>query len=203
MRTTMRPFATRAVVAGWLLSVATGVGMLLEHGTTPGAAGSAPAGLDQPLATALHWQPGAPVVVLFAHPQCPCLPSTLAELRRTLAEAPPQQLRFVVFTPGQPVAHWDPEAVLALRRDWPAATLLQDVDGVLAARFGAATSGQVLAYDPTGRLRFAGGLTAGRGHQGQNAASRSFASALRQSDRAAASSAVFGCPLCADTGCDG
>lgn len=203
MRTTMRLFATRAVVAGWLLCVATGVGLLLEHGTTPGTAAAAPAELDPTLAGALQWQPGAPLVVLFAHPQCPCLPSTLAELRRTLAEAPPQQLRFVVFTPGQPVAHWDPEAAVTLGQQWPSATLLQDVDGALATRFGAATSGQVLAYDPTGRLRFAGGLTAGRGHQGQNAASRSFATALRQPEGAAGSSAVFGCPLCADTGCDG
>lgn len=199
----MRPFATRAVVAGWLACLAAGSGVLLLHGTTPGAAGPAPAQLDSALAEALQWRPGTPLVVLFAHPQCPCLPSTLGELRSALAEAPPQALRFVVFEPGQAVAHWDPAAVDALRKAWPNATLLADRDGALAARFGANTSGQVLAYAADGERRFAGGLTAGRGHQGQNPASRRFAAVLREPAAAAASSPVFGCPLCADTGGDG
>ncbi len=203
MQTVMRPFATRAVVAGWLACLAAGVGVLIEHGTTPGAAAAAPPELDANLAAHLHWQPGTPLVVLFAHPQCPCLPSTLGALQEALADAPPQALRFVVFTPGTPVAHWDAAAIDALRQDWPLATVLTDRDGVVAARFGAATSGQVLAYAADGRLRFAGGLTAGRGHQGQNPASRSFAAALHRQLGAVASSAVFGCPLCADTGCDG
>jgi hypothetical protein len=43
-----------------------------------------------------------------------------------------------------------------------------DIDGIAAKRFGAATSGHVIVYDPSGSLVFEGGITAGRGHQGDN-----------------------------------
>jgi hypothetical protein len=47
-------------------------------------------------------------------------------------------------------------------------TAVADPDGEEAQRFGAATSGHVLLFDPAGELRFSGGITASRGHVGDN-----------------------------------
>ncbi len=42
---------------------------------------------------------------------------------------------------------------------------------MIGAELGSSTSGQVLLYDPSGRLAFSGGITAARGHVGDNAGS--------------------------------
>jgi hypothetical protein len=59
-----------------------------------------------------------------------------------------------------------------------------------------ATSGQVLLYDASGRLRFRGGIRPSRGHEGDNTGRRAL-EALLLGDGAAPplSTAVFGCPL--------
>jgi hypothetical protein len=71
-----------------------------------------------------------------------------------------------------------------------------DPDGREARAFGARTSGHVFAYDASGQLRFAGGVTAARGHEGGNPGLDRLTAALggwRGGD--ALSSPVFGCPL--------
>jgi hypothetical protein len=109
-------------------------------------------------------------------------------------------VRVLAFVPSEPPVAWDPDAVPALRRALPAATVLDDRDGAFAARLGARTSGHVLLYDARGRLVFSGGITAGRGHFGANASSRSLAAGLGDGSAAgaAARTPVFGCPLNAD-----
>ena len=43
-----------------------------------------------------------------------------------------------------------------------------DAAGSEVRAFGAETSGQAMLFDPQGRLLFSGGITAARGHQGDN-----------------------------------
>jgi hypothetical protein len=62
------------------------------------------------------------------------------------------------------------------------------------ARFGARTSGYVAAYDAAGRLRFSGGITGSRGHQGDNAGRETLIAVLTSADRTG-THAVFGCAL--------
>ncbi len=50
----------------------------------------------------------------------------------------------------------------------PNSTLLPDVDGVWLKTFNVKTSGHVLLYHPNGNLLFSGGITASRGHEGDN-----------------------------------
>jgi len=45
-------------------------------------------------------------------------------------------------------------------------TIISDESGTLSDQFGAMTSGQTFAFDRAGRLRFSGGITASRGHEG-------------------------------------
>jgi hypothetical protein len=188
-----------AVLATWATLVAVGQALLLEHTTAAGDPGQPPAALLQDLAAALKWDRTQPLLLLAAHPQCPCLPATLAELQRALADAPPPVLRVLVHTPSSPPPAWDARATSDLRRTLPAGAAIDDRDGALATQLGLRTSGHVLLFATDGRLRFTGGVTAGRGHQGDNLAGRTLVASLRDAGKPQATTAVFGCPLQADS----
>lgn len=189
-----------AVLAAWATLVVAGQALLLEHTTAAGDAGHPPAELPRELAEALRWDHRQPLLLLAAHPQCPCLPATLVELQRTLASGAPPTLRVLVHTPSSPPTEWDPAADAELRRTLPAGAAIDDGDGALAAKLGLRTSGHVLLFAADGRLRFTGGVTAGRGHQGDNLAGRTLAAMLADAGKPHATTAVFGCPLQADSG---
>jgi hypothetical protein len=70
-----------------------------------------------------------------------------------------------------------------------------DPGGVEAARFGAKTSGHVVAYDEQGTLAFAGGITPARGHVGDNMGRRSLERVLAGSTAVDATRVVLGCSL--------
>jgi hypothetical protein len=134
--------------------------------------------------------------LMFLHPRCPCSRASLRELARVMAQVGDRLDVLVVFF--QP----DDEPNAWARTDlWTAATLIPgvriatDVGGKTASRFGAATSGQVLLYDAAGRLLFSGGITAGRGHEGDNLGRRAVMSLVRGTEPAENSCQVFGCPI--------
>jgi hypothetical protein len=68
----------------------------------------------------------------------------------------------------------------------------RDPDGVEAKRFGLTTSGEVSIFSPSGELRYSGGLTGARGHEGDNRARRPL---LSQSADSPKQAPVFGCGL--------
>lgn len=189
------------VLGLWLALVGTAQGLLLEHSTTAGDPGHPLPTLPRELATALGAEPGQPLLLLAAHPQCPCLPASLDELERVRAgtDVP---LRVLLHTPStQPIA-WDADGDRRVRARLPGGSVLDDRDGTLTLQLGLATSGHVLLYDGHGRLRFCGGITAGRGHAGANTASQRLADALddlAHAGKPVVTTAVFGCPLRADS----
>jgi hypothetical protein len=73
--------------------------------------------------------------------------------------------------------------------------VLDDADGAESRRFGAAASGHVVAYDAAGRLRFHGGVTASRGHEGDNAGADALVAILRGGKPAITSAPTFGCAI--------
>ncbi|MFM1870628.1 MAG: hypothetical protein RL398_50 [Planctomycetota bacterium] len=195
--------ADRFLLAAWAASLLGGLGALIHHGTTPGAVGDVPEAMPEALGQRLGAEDGRPLVVLCAHPQCPCLPSTLTELQRVLATAPAHRIGILAYTPEATVAGWDAERTATLREALPTARLVPDHGGRLAKQLGAQTSGHVLVYGADGSLRFSGGVTAGRGHVGDNAGARAFARAVAGSSDPRETTHIFGCPLDADTGNDG
>jgi hypothetical protein len=77
--------------------------------------------------------------------------------------------------------------------------VLGDLNGALARRFGAETSGYVLLYDAGGRLLFRGGITAGRGHAGDNAGMSAVVALVRGESISQAQTPVYGCSLLSKT----
>jgi hypothetical protein len=129
------------------------------------------------------------------HPECPCSRATVAELARLMARVGDRIDVHVLFVRPAGLAR-DPVGSPL----WKSVALIPDVDlrvddgGVTAARFGAVTSGQVLLYDVEGSLRFAGGITSSRGHEGDSDGLDALEGATRGA-RGHATASVFGCSL--------
>jgi hypothetical protein len=82
----------------------------------------------------------------------------------------------------------------------PGVKIMTDEDGFEAGLFGSLTSGQAMLYDTNSRLVFSGGITASRGHAGDNEGRSAILSQLKTGTAATEQTAVFGCPLFKLTG---
>lgn len=178
----------------WLLAVGLGQGMLFVYWTTPGEAGKAPA--RWPTDSAIHREPGRPILLVFLHPWCPCSRGSVEELDRLLVHAPERASTYVLLLdlPGLP-ALCEESDLWRRALTLPAVHVLRDDCGTEARRFAVQTSGHVLLYDAAGALRFSGGITTGRGHQGDNASGRALLARLLGPTPDTARTPVFGCPL--------
>jgi hypothetical protein len=187
-----------AGLAAWLLTIGTGMGMLWKYADTPGPPADAKA--MWPAGASFTRDARGPVLVLFLHPQCPCSRATINELARLLAGAPaPAAIDALVYRPVNADAGWE-------RTDlWDSAAALRgvhvmtDVGGAQARVFGALVSGQTLLYRATGALRFSGGITGARGHEGDNPGRTALTSILAGGHPAALRTPVFGCYLYAES----
>jgi hypothetical protein len=202
----------------WLVGAVAGLSALWRFDNAPGIGANAPA--RWPADSTLARAPGQPTLVLLAHPQCSCTRASLDELGEALARAHTRPKTYVLFLKPEGFGNgWEQTDSWRMAAALPDVTVVRDDSGHEAQRFGAATSGQTLLYDADGTLRFSGGITAARGHAGDNAGRSELVSLLNrgqsprprtpgtpgtpggtleaitrgQSNRDATS--VFGCPL--------
>jgi hypothetical protein len=196
--TSLRGFFRRhgltLAVTTWLLLVCVGMRFVLDYQTRPGVSAHPP--LAWPLASRILPAEGEPRLLLFVHPHCPCSRATLSELARVVAQTRGHlhvAVEFVV-PPGQE-SRWGQTDLWQSVSGIPGVQVGLDQNGVEARRFGSVTSGQVLLYDAMGHLQFAGGITAGRGHAGDNAGSDAVVSFIRDGSGPRSSTPVYGCAL--------
>ena len=157
-------------------------------------------------------------LIVFVHPYCPCTRATLKnldvaldsiELHVSIVQLRTERLESI-HSPISSIAS------LANKNNW---NLIMDNEGVEAKRFGATTSGECLLFDAEGSLLFAGGITAGRGHLGNNegletlkeltrrlSTPSDYHSSSHEKSQFAGTSPLaqfptFGCPLSSETGC--
>jgi hypothetical protein len=187
------------VVAGvWLIAVSAGLRVLWGYSTKPGPAMSvAAAGRVWPQGTSLSRDGQLHTLVMFVHPKCPCSRASAGELSRIMSRcAGKVRVQVVAVLPQGASQDWGDSVLIKRLRGIPGVELCIDHDGREAERFGARTSGQSNLYDPAGRLLFSGGITAARGHEGDNAGADSIVSLVSGSDAALQSTTpVFGCSL--------
>jgi hypothetical protein len=188
-----RPFFVAAGIA-WGLAVGAGFLRLGTYEATPGGRSTSPR--QWPRDSRLVPDPARANLVLLAHPCCPCTRASLAELEQIVTRCPGSVTAHVVFLKPQsfPDAR-GPTGLLRAARAIPGVQVFEDEAGDEAARFGAVTSGHVVLYDRAGRLVFSGGITGGRGHQGDNAGRRAVIGLLTGELAGPAPTDVFGCPL--------
>jgi hypothetical protein len=181
-------------IAGWIGAIGAGLGILMRYQGTASAAASAPA--RWPADTTLPPPTERPLLLLVVHPHCPCSRASLIELAAIVEASPrPPQVLVLFMRPPGTADGWERTELWERAQRLPGASVRVDVDGREAARFGARTSGQTFVYGPGGELRFAGGITPGRGETGDSAGRQRVLAALRDLPADGADSAVFGCSL--------
>lgn len=185
-------------LALWIPAVGFGINTLLKYSSTPGRTAEAP--LDWPSSAPISRVKGRATIVMFAHPMCGCTRASLGELAIIMAHARGRLDASVFFYyPPEKDREWARTDLWDTATAIPGVRAFDDRNAVAAQTFGALTSGQTLLYDGAGRLLFKGGITAFRGHSGDNAG-RSAIAALLLSDRTSlkdlpVTTPVFGCSL--------
>jgi hypothetical protein len=141
-------------------------------------------------------KPGRFTLVMTLHPQCPCSRATLNELSQLMTRTGEQIDAHVLFVqpPGAP-ANWCDGDLWKQAMVISGVTISIDHDAKDASILGATTSGQVMVYDASGKIRFSGGITDGRGHEGDNAGLSSILELIRAGRTAVATTPVYGCSL--------
>ncbi|HEY3175799.1 MAG TPA: RedB protein [Candidatus Polarisedimenticolia bacterium] len=184
----------------WAAALATGFGLMIEFDLTPGDAGN-PAEV-WPADSGIERVAGRPDLLMILHPHCPCSRSSLAELEKIAARTRGRLgLLVLLVSPPGAATGWAGDEARLRSKSIPGVTVVDDVDGVEARRFNIATSGHTLLYDAAGSLRFSGGITPSRGHQGDNAGSLSIVSFVNDATPARLTTPVFGCPVEARPAC--
>lgn len=146
---------------------------------------------------------GQPTLVFFVHPKCPCTRASLHELSRLMTDVDNRlQVQFVIMKPENADANWTETDLRASAEAIPNAHVLIDEGGRETEIFDARTSGLILLYDRDGNLRYDGGITASRGHEGDNGGRQAIYNIVAQNADESTAMPVFGCPL-RDRDCNG
>lgn len=134
--------------------------------------------------------------LLFAHPRCPCTGASLRQLSEILATRPAwQNVQIVFYRPASSSSDWSDSSIVRSAVEMSHVRIIWDDNGHLAQQFGVETSGHVLLYDAGGKLRFSGGITAFRGHHGDNSGAESLVEFGRGQNITTQQTPVYGCSL--------
>jgi hypothetical protein len=120
----------------------------------------------------------------------------MGELASIMAHSQGRLSAYVLFIKPQGFSDdWEQTDLWQSASEIPGVTVVLDTDGREARLFDAATSGQTVLYDRDGHLLFRGGITASRGHFGDNAGQASIISIVNAEIPDRTETSVFGCPL--------
>jgi hypothetical protein len=177
----------------WIAAVSFGMRVLFRYENTPGRVGS----LSQAWPAAqIERATDRPTLVMLAHPHCPCTAASVGELAQIMARLQGRVTAYVLFVKPKGAGHdWEDTDLRRSAEAIPGVKVLFDPDGVEARRFGAETSGHTLLFGADGRLLFSGGITATRGHAGDNVGESAIVALVNSQTPARTQTLVFGCSL--------
>ena len=179
----------------WALAVACGLWMVFNYEKSPGVVLAAPA--QWPLQSPVKPASTGPTLLLFVHPQCPCTKATIGELAILMTHCHGKLAAYVFFlSPRGFPEGWSKDSSLWKEaNEIPGVRLFEDKDGEMARYFKVMTSGQSLLYGQDGKLLFEGGITASRGHSGDNPGRSAITSLILEGHANRTKTDVFGCAL--------
>ena len=178
----------------WLGLIATGFGMLMVHDYSAGK--DTPVSTFWPADSHLPHVDGRPTLIMFAHPRCPCTRASLEELKVVMQQCQGRMTAYIVFLqPEGKEEEWSHTELRQSAEAIPGVTVRSDDHGHEARCFQVETSGHVLLYDARQRLQFSGGITASRGHAGDNRGRTTLVGMLAHGAKSVGATPVFGCPL--------
>jgi hypothetical protein len=191
----LRTLVVPCLACVWAIGVVLGMYGMVRYQMTPAADAKDTVG-HWPSSVSITRAPGLPTLVMTLHPQCPCSRASVNELSELMARSSGRLDAHVLFVqpPGAP-GGWLDGDLWRQANAVPGLHVSIDTDGRDAAAFGATTSGQVMVYDTAGNLEFSGGITDGRGHEGDNAGLLSLLSLVREGKTTLSQTPVYGCSL--------
>jgi hypothetical protein len=185
--------ATSLFAIAWIVAVALGLRSLFQYENTPGPVGAVSQEWPN---TQIERATDRPTLVMLAHPRCPCTVASIAELAQIMARLQGKVAACVLLVkPNQSGPDWEETSLKRSAEAIPGVKVIFDPDGVEARRFGAETSGHTLLFGADGRLLFSGGITASRGHAGDNAGESALVALVNHQTPARTQTLVFGCSL--------
>jgi hypothetical protein len=135
-------------------------------------------------------------LLMILHPHCPCSRASVRELNQLMAKCEGLIEAHVIFVKPHGFAEgWEKSDLWKAAASIPGVSIHCDDEGNEARLFQAATSGQTLVYDKSGKLFFSGGVTAGRGHSGDNPGAKAISTLLSNTRTDASQTPVYGCSL--------
>lgn len=185
--------ATALFATAWITTIAFGFRTLFRYENTPGGVG----------AVAQSWPTGQieraqdrPTLVMVAHPRCPCTAASIGELTQIMAQLQGKIAAYLLFVrPTGADLGWEATKLWNRAETIPGLKLVCDAGGTAARRFGAETSGHTFLFGADGRLLFNGGITASRGHSGENIGESAIVALCRNEAPKRTETVIFGCSL--------
>jgi hypothetical protein len=178
----------------WLVVVSGGTAALWKYSMTPGEPADPPP--QWPEDVSIPLAENAHTLVMLVHPHCSCTRASMAELAKIMTRLGEAAKAYVMFMKPEGFGKdWEKTDLWRRAEEIPGVTPILDEEGRYAARFGAKTSGQIVAFDPSGKLLFAGGITNGRSHEGDNIGESRLVSLVTQGEADSDRANVFGCEL--------
>lgn len=190
-----------ATAVAWVLLTIGGMGALLAYSQTPGKPNTFPDQVTVSVAEIVgHDDADAWGIVMVLHPKCSCSRASLNELWRIYERsAAPVRCYFLIYTPDGADEGWTETATMRGLTKFSDATRIVDHNGKLACSLGMTTSGATLLFAPDGEIRFSGGVTFARSHEGRNGGAQAILASLKGMSVDYASTPVYGCAI----GCSG
>jgi len=178
----------------WFIVVLCGMSLMVGYSNTPGEKSSPPNILLKE--APISFNDNNYQLLMFIHPKCPCTRSSIRELTRLITSCPENiTVTFFCFDPSDQNDNWLNTAIVKSAQAIPNSIIISDVDGKTAEAFDAKTSGHVLLYHSNGRLLFSGGITAGRGHEGDNIGRTFITDIVKNKGSENSQCLVYGCPI--------
>lgn len=176
----------------WCAGIGAGICYSLQYESTPGII--APAARNWPRDTSCTLSIDRPTLVMFIHPQCPCSRASLHELEVLQTRYRDRvHVQIIFWRPRHASESWTQTELWNIANRIPGVRLSIDQTGKEQHQFGARISGEVWLYLPSGGLAFHGGITGGRGHEGDNPGRTSIECLLRENVLPVAMTPAFGC----------
>lgn len=185
---------TVLVVTTWMIGVLGGMLSFLHYENAPGDAGQP--SLNWPGTSQATRDATRPQLVMFAHPRCPCTRASLRELAQFMTDCHGSiNAQVLFYQPTEDSSAWLQNDLWEMANAIPGVQVMPDLGGRESRLFNIATSGHVVLYDTAGRLTFSGGITASRGHSGDNVGRTTLLQLVRGTSMDRAHTFVFGCQL--------
>lgn len=190
----LKTFIGVTVSCIWLLAVGASGLYLIKYENTAGPQSRTQEAF--PKLKDVQLDPHRCTLLLFAHPKCPCTRASINQLNRVLAHCSSNVVTHVFFLkPGTVDSDWVQTDLWRNAASIPGVQTHVDPDGAIAAQFGADTSGYVVLYSPQGKLLFHGGITSGRGHEGDNVGASALIALANGTTVTCNNTPVYGCLL--------